>query len=201
MGSGVRDCCILHGLWSQRLLHPPWALESETATSSMGSRVRDCYILHELWSQRLLHPPWALESETAASSMGSGVRDCCILHGLWSQRLLHPPWALESASHMGGEVSSSIFATLGLSSAEGELLLCSTAGCVCLLLPLSSSVWGRYQVKESCHFAPPHSVSVFIFVCLHLHLPASSSTYIIIHPPTLLTAHVIIFLHLCPSLW
>ena len=102
---------------------------------------------------------------------------------------------------MGGEVSSSIFATLGLSSAEGELLLCSTAGCVCLLLPLSSSVWGRYQVKESCHFAPPHSVSVFIFVCLHLHLPASSSTYIIIHPPTLLTAHVIIFLHLCPSLW
>ena len=42
-----------------------------------------------------------------------GCRDCCILHWFWSQRLLHPPWALESASRMGGEVSSSVFVTLG----------------------------------------------------------------------------------------
>ena len=29
------------------------------------------------------------------------------------QRLLQPSWALESASGMGGEVSSSVFVTLG----------------------------------------------------------------------------------------
>ena len=159
--------------------------------------------------------------------MGSGVRDCYILHGLRSQRLLHPSWALESGSHIGGEVSSSVFATLGLSSAEGELLLCSTAGHVSLLLclPLSSSLWGSHQVKKSCHFAPPHSVSVSIFIYLQLHPPAStllhptvclsSSLYVSIfiylhlHPPTLLFIHlhfwlhnyVVIFLHLCPSLW
>ena len=137
--------------------------------------------------QRLLHPPWALESETATSSMGSGVRDCYILNGLRSRRVTWKERHQVPSLPLWGCCQ----------------LLCSTAGCIHLLLclPLSLSLWGSHQVKESCHFAPPQSVSVFIFVCLHLHLPASSSTYIIIHPPMLLTAYLTIFLHLCPSLW
>ena len=56
-------------------------------------------------------------------------------------------------------------------------LLCSTAGCIHLLLclPLSLSLWGSHQVKESCHFAPPQSVSVSVFVCLRLRLRLPTS--------------------------
>ena len=67
------------------------------------------------------------------------------------QRLLHPSWALESVSRMGGEVSSSVFVTLGC-----------------------------HQLNGSCCFAWPQSVSVFVFVCLHLHLPPSSSACIFV---------------------
>ena len=36
VGSGVGDCCILRGLWSRRLLHPPWALELLLNSSKRG---------------------------------------------------------------------------------------------------------------------------------------------------------------------
>ena len=119
-----------------------------------------------------------------------------ILLDLGLQRLLHPPRALESVSRMGGEVSSSVFVTLGpVSSPEREQPLCSTPECVCLLrLPSSSSLWGSCQLKQSCCFAPPQSASVFVcfclrlspsspayvFVCLRRHLAPSSTVSVVV---------------------
>ena len=60
-----------------------------------------------------------------------------VLLDLGLQRLLHPPWALESVSRMGGEVSSSVFVTLGYR-----------------------------QLKGSTRFARPQSASVFVFITL-----------------------------------
>ena len=67
------------------------------------------------------------------------------------QRLLHPSWDLESVRCMGSEVSSSVFVTLGC-----------------------------HQLNGSCCFARPQSVSVFVFLCLYLHLPPSSSACVFV---------------------
>ena len=67
------------------------------------------------------------------------------------QRLLHPSWDLESVSCKGSEVSSSVFVTLGC-----------------------------HQLNGSCCFARPQSVSVFVFLCLYLHLPPSSSACVFV---------------------
>ena len=45
----------------------------------------------------------------------------------------------------------------------------------------SSSLWGSCLLKGSCRFAPPQSASVFLFLCLRLHLPPSSSAYVFAH--------------------
>ena len=70
------------------------------------------------------------------------------------QRLLPPSWSLESASRMEGEVSSSMFVTLGKSSAEMELPLCSTPACIRLLLPnkdRSTVPFFKNQHNKNCN--------------------------------------------------
>ena len=89
------------------------------------------------------------------------------------QRLLHPPWALESVNRMGGDVSSSVFVTLGWSSAERELPLRLT-----------------------------QSASVFFFVCFRLRLPpiSSISVFVYLRLPTFSSAYVVIYLRFRLSL-
>ena len=98
------------------------------------------------------------------------------------QGLLYPSWARESAGRMRGEVSSSVFVTLGLSSAVKELPLRSSVfvvDCLRLRLPSSSSLWGVVSCKRAATSLVPRaslSSSASVFVSMFL----SSSVSVVV---------------------
>ena len=76
------------------------------------------YFLVSLLSDLLAQAEGTVDAPSIAirfpeSKIRNGTTRAVLRLDLGLQRLLHPSWALESASRMGGEVSSSVFVTVG----------------------------------------------------------------------------------------
>ena len=120
---------------------------------------RDCYILHGLWSQRVM---WEVRYQVLSSS-------------LWGNR------QLKGSCHFPQPQSVSVFFFICLRLRHSGVVVSWKGAAVFLDRRVRpSSSWGSRQLKEGCQFAPLQSASVFIFVCLRLCLPPPSSAYIFI---------------------
>ena len=136
---------------------------------------RDCYILHGFWSQRVM---WEVRYQVLSSSRRGNrqLKGSCRFPQPQSVsifficlRLRHSGVVvsgkgaavfLDRRVHTFSSWSASIFVTLGQSSSEGGLQLCSTREyislCLCIYLHL--------------HLPPSLSAYVVLLLCLHLSL-------------------------------